>query len=100
MATLGNGVVLFGGGTATGGLLSDTWTFDGTIWTQVLVSNPPPERVSAMMATLGNEVVLFGGQGTTGLLGDTWTFNGTSWTLSSVLNAPPARESATMATLR
>lgn len=34
-----------------------TWTFDGTRWTPVSVSRPPPARYQAMMATLGSEVV-------------------------------------------
>lgn len=48
---LGNEVVLFGGN-ETGTLLNDSWTFDGTSWTQVSVSNPPPARLDAAMATL------------------------------------------------
>jgi len=34
MATLGGTVVMFGGEDATGHL-DDTWTFDGTTWTQI-----------------------------------------------------------------
>src|SRR5258708_38681331 len=34
-------VVLFGGASVDA-LLNDTWTFDGTSWTQVSISNPPP----------------------------------------------------------
>lgn len=50
MATLGNEVVLFGG---NGGYsLTDTWTFDGTSWTQVSISSPPPARIAPSMATL------------------------------------------------
>ena len=120
MATLGNEVVMFGGGEAVSAppspspVLDETWTFNGTSWTQVSVSNPPPERDYAAMATLDNEVVLFGGRpcmsGQPGCsnvatspnpadLNDTWTFNGTSWTQISVSQPPPAREQAAMATL-
>ncbi|MBV9947509.1 MAG: hypothetical protein JOZ69_11710, partial [Myxococcales bacterium] len=61
MATLEHELVLFGGGTgrAVDGPLDDTWTFDGTRWTEVHLSNPPRGRGAAMMATLGNVVVLF-----------------------------------------
>jgi hypothetical protein len=62
MATLGSEVVLFGGQSAIaffvggqadgGGFLGDTWTFDGSVWTQVSVSSPPPPRFEATMATL------------------------------------------------
>jgi N-acetylneuraminic acid mutarotase len=100
MATLGNKVVLFGGVTddsPTAPFLSDTWTFDGTRWNQVSVSNPPPAHAGATMATLGNEVVLYGGS--LGAPSDTWTFDGTGWTRVPVSNAPPARANAAMATL-
>ena len=104
MATLGDGVVLFGGvgsqfaSDAGSQLLNDTWTFDGTNWTEVPVSNPPPARWQAAMATLGNEVVLFGGMSDVAL-SDTWTFDGTSWTEVSVSHSPAARYAAAMATL-
>lgn len=56
MATLGNKVVLFGGYNSTGPggsvNLSDTWTFDGTTWTQVSAAGPPAARYSHAMATL------------------------------------------------
>ncbi|MCL2447898.1 MAG: hypothetical protein FWD17_03010, partial [Polyangiaceae bacterium] len=73
MATLGNEVVLFGGEVAekpieglgddffAARIFGDTWTFDGTSWTEVTGSNGPPARADGMMATLGNEVVVFGG---------------------------------------
>jgi hypothetical protein len=75
----GSTVVLFGGATALLGALDDTWTFNGSSWTQVSVSRPPPAR-AAMMATLGNEVVLFGGVDAdlSTYRTDTWTFDGTS----------------------
>jgi hypothetical protein len=102
VATLGSEVVLFGGdGDAANGAdsLNDTWTFDGTSWTQVSVSSPPPARSHAAMATVGSEVVLFGGYDANGALSDTWTFDGSRWTQVSVSSPPPARYSAGMATL-
>jgi hypothetical protein len=93
------GKLLLFGGYAGGSELNDTWTFDGTRWTQVTVSNPPPVRYSASMAALGNEVVLFGGFGSDGDLNDTWTFDGTTWTQVSIASPPPVRHSATMAFL-
>jgi len=98
MATLGNAVVLFAGQSSPNPFLNDTWTFDGTNWDQVTVSNPPPARAGAALGTLGNEVVLFGGLGES-YLNDTWIFDGKSWTQPSVSNPPPAREAAMMATL-
>ena len=83
----------------SGAYLNDTWAFDGTSWNQVFVSNPPPARDLAVMATLGNQVVLFGGDGYSSALSDTWTFDGTSWTQVPVSNPPPARSLAAIASL-
>jgi N-acetylneuraminic acid mutarotase len=102
MATLDNEVVLFGGSgsyAGSGAYLNDTWAFNGTIWTQVTVSDPPPARDLAAMATLGNQVVLFGGDGNSSVLNDTWTFDGTSWTQVPLSNPPPARSLAAIAAL-
>jgi N-acetylneuraminic acid mutarotase len=102
MATLGSKVVLFGGvvsGDAGGSLFQDTWTFDGTTWTEVTVPNPPTPRFVAAMAPLGDKIVLFGGGGDQGDLQDTWTFDGTSWTQLSIATPPPARANAAMAPL-
>ncbi len=49
MATLGGQVVLFGG--YGGNYLNDTWTFDGSSWTQVTGSGPSA-RVEASMASI------------------------------------------------
>src|SRR5512135_1697438 len=42
-------VVIFGGADATG-VLNETWTFDGTTWTQVQTTVSPTARSSAAMA--------------------------------------------------
>ncbi len=84
----GNGtVVLFGGSNATSGF-HDTWTFNGTSWTQVM--GPGPDGGSAM-ATLGNTVVLFDGT-------NMWSFDGTAWTKNSAIGPSP-RGGVAMATL-
>jgi N-acetylneuraminic acid mutarotase len=103
MATRGNEIVLFGGNGSLSGsadYLGDTWVFDGTSWNQVFVSPTPPARDLAVMAALGNVVVLFGGEDTSGELNDTWTFDGSNWTQLSVSNPPPVRILAVMAPLR
>src|SRR5947208_12730816 len=44
-------VVLFGGfGTGPSGMLSDTWTWDGTGWTQRTPAHAPPARYQMGMA--------------------------------------------------
>jgi hypothetical protein len=91
-------VVLFGG-TGVGGLLGDTWTWDGTTWTQQTPATSPPARYSASMAydSASGSVVLFGGSGSGGALSDTWTWNGTTWTQQTPATSPSARSYGTMA---
>jgi hypothetical protein len=98
IARLGDQLVLFGG---EPNCMNDTWTWDGTSWTQVDdgfgVTVPPP-RVGASMATLDGNVVLFGGQACNtadGFLGDTWIWNGATWTQMPV-TGPSPRYLATM----
>jgi hypothetical protein len=71
-------VVLFGGvGRVPHGnrVLADTWTWDGTTWTQQTPATSPPGRDDAAMAYDGaaSTVVLFGGH-RHGFLADTWTW--------------------------
>ena len=94
-------LILFGGDTHTApnGLLNDTWSFDGTTWTQLQPQHQPPPRYDGAMAydPINNEIVLYGGESNNGFLNDTWTFNGTDWTDRSSANDPPARYGAGMA---
>jgi hypothetical protein len=48
MSSLNGEQVLFGGRNETG-VLSDTWTWDGRVWTQVVTG--PSARAGAVMAT-------------------------------------------------
>ena len=114
--------VLFGGQTASGLFLSDTWLFNSQTfclkltgcttffsWTQVTFpagAAIPPGRAEAVMATKPgsppSEVVLTGGVNRSGLnlvfLNDSWVFDtGTkTWTRQTV-SGPPARSDAAMA---
>jgi len=72
------------GGLGRGGFtnpLYDTWTWDGTTWTQMPAYGPSP-RTHPNMAwdqSIGH-LVLFGGVGgNLQALNDTWTWNGTAW---------------------
>jgi hypothetical protein len=70
-------VVLFGGFNNRGIVFGDTWTWDGTTWTQQAPATSPAHRVYASMAydAATGQVVLFGGLGNHGgLLGGTWTW--------------------------
>ena len=89
-------VLLFGGCREQKGLsLGDTWTWDGTTWTQHHPATSPSARVRTVMAYDANrgEVVLFGGA--TGLfgsnLGDTWTWDGLTWTRHHPAASPSPR---------
>src|SRR5437762_11434056 len=70
-------IVMFGGYDGTG-YLNDTWTFDGTTWSQVATPISPPRRAAAQIAydASTQKVVLFGGYDGTRYLGDTWIWNG------------------------
>lgn len=78
-----NRVVLFGGRLGAGGFYNDeTWTWDGTIWTQESPGTVPGARYYGPMAADRNgNVVMFGGLGTGNVdLNDTWVWDGTDWT--------------------
>jgi hypothetical protein len=94
-------VVLFGGGVEP--RRNDTWLYDGTRWTEAVVSQRPALRRAATMAYDAHRqrVVLFGGQVyssdiDTGLLADTWEWDGSAWTQLSV-PGPTARQDHGMA---
>ncbi len=90
-------VVLFGGkiGKAPWDR-DDTWTWDGSNWTQEPPAPSPSQRHTAGMANDGTRgrVLLFGGCSVEGLcpMGDTWTWDGASWTEQAIMNAPSARK--------
>src|SRR5205807_1878963 len=62
--------------------VGDTWTWDGSTWTQITASPSPPARFGAVMAydALSGAVVLFGGADDHSDRGDTWSFTGVGWT--------------------
>jgi hypothetical protein len=93
MATLNGQVVLFGGNGSNAGnasnaaWLDDTWTWDGTSWTQLSVVGPTPGFEAA--ATLGDMIVLYW-SAVGSHIADTWTWDGTSWNELHV-DGPPWR---------
>jgi hypothetical protein len=76
--------VLFSGSDGSSDYTSfnDTWTWNGTAWTQQFpasIPSPREQAVGAYDALLGS-VVLFGGvDGPGGELNDTWIWTGTNW---------------------
>ncbi len=94
----GTVVLLTSGNLGTGA--PDTWTWDGTDWTEHPAATMPGSRWSPSLAfdTATNSVILFGGS--TGYQGsglaDTWSWDGSNWTQLSPAASPPARAAATM----
>ncbi len=95
-------IVLFGGYTVgLGGLvtyLNDTWTFDGTTWTQETPRVAPPPRASAAIAydAVTQKILLFGGWDGLQRLGDTWVWDGSTskWTEKRGKSRPGAKSGA------
>jgi hypothetical protein len=100
-------LVLFGGvetirGLGGGGELNDTWTWNGTSWTELHPASSPAARAYASMAydAATSQLVLYGGEdpNTRTFFGDTWTWNGAKWKDASVsTNVLGARDTAAMA---
>ena len=90
-------IVLFGGDDSTGTDLNDTWTWDGTTWTQQFPPLSPPARdqMGFVYDPATGRVVLFGGgnSSATVFLGDTWTWDGIAktWTVQNPAASPSAR---------
>lgn len=86
-------VVLFGGEGPDGDRLADTWTWDGTNWTQQSPSVAPPPDYEAAMAydAARGEIVLLS------TAASTWTWNGTSWSEQHPTSSPPQRSDAAIA---
>ena len=89
-------VVLFGG-IAGEALFSDTWTWNGSAWTQRqgLTAGPSARQRVAMAYDEGHrQVILFGGIGAQGTFDDTWMWDGNAWQLLSPVHHPSKREGA------
>ncbi len=96
-------IVLFGGsgpgGVGPALLFDDTWTWDGTTWTQQFPAHKPNPRFDAAMAfdQRRGETVLYGGYGQTETYDATWTWDGTDWKLQDAPTTPGARHFFSMA---
>ena len=76
-------VILFGGHLTnpSGPLTDQTWSFDGTSWTQLTSATRPSPRNghTAVFDSVRNCIVLFGGVDTASELHDTWEWDGSRW---------------------
>jgi Galactose oxidase, central domain len=105
-------LVLFGGETALTAsqhseALDDTWTWNGSQWSNATPATSPPALYGAAMATnpASGHPILFGGDNATtncdvgclALENETWEWTGTSWQMQSPTASPPAREFTSLA---
>ena len=92
-------VVLFGGVTGTPqnpNVQDDTWTWDGTDWTEQHPTDSPPGRFALKLVTdpATHGLLLFGGNGPGfAILSDTWTWDGTDWTEQHPVTTPDPNSS-------
>jgi len=90
-------VMMFGGSSTTGGgLLDDTWMWDGNDWTQLSPTNQPQPLFSIEAAYDINRdrAVIFGGAANTpGTVptAETWEWDGTNWRQILTPTVPSAR---------
>ena len=96
------GVTVMFGGSNFGGLLNDTWEWNGTQWTQTATTGPVPgPRSMAYFAYDSDRKVtlMYGGYGS-GINGamnaETWEYSGTKWTQMNV-QGPSGRQGGGMA---
>ncbi len=97
-------VVLFSGesgpvGSGSADLLSDTWLWNGSSWSQPKTKTEPPPRsggASTDDPNLGG-VLLLGGSGATGPLAGNWVWSDNGWSKLSTTAAMPPLEGLTAA---
>jgi hypothetical protein len=90
-----NRVVLFGGYDRDSmTLYGDTWTYDGTTWTQVTTANSPSPRYRGAMVYDTRRVrpIWYGGFDGTTISTETWQFTGDDWSLLNVVGPANATE--------
>lgn len=79
----------------------DTWTWDGTNWTELHPSTVPAPRTESVMAydAVSHMLLMFGGIATD-TTNETWLFNGHAWTrvhFATGVPQPAARDATVMA---
>lgn len=89
--TLGKSV-LFGGNINLGGTsyVGDTWTWDGTNWTQLSPTTSPSIRGRGFFSYDPTRLhaIYYGGRNSAGALSDTWKWDGANWTLVPTVTRP------------
>jgi Galactose oxidase, central domain len=90
-------IVLFGGYDGSN-FRDDTWTWNGTDWTEVKKDKPPNRSLHAMWYDpLQKKTIIYGGVGRENIdekvkrFNDMWAFNGTGWTKLNPSSNPGER---------
>jgi Galactose oxidase, central domain len=96
--------VLFGGQSTIaplgpGGLLSDTWIWNGSGWARAHATASPPPRIETAsdFDSAAGSPLLVGGVGAGGDLADAWVWWGAGWVPANLEGAPPGRQGAASA---
>ncbi len=77
--------------------LGDTWEWNGTAWTQRLITGPAARQWPSMSYDSGRgTVVLFGGRAAGQVFGDTWELSGPGWSRRAI-QGPTARAAGGLA---
>lgn len=78
-------VVLYGGGSRlspSGGVLSDTWEWDGARWSLVSTTGPGPRYLAGFAYDpIRQQTILQGGITNIAVTEDTWAWDGVAWSL-------------------
>ena len=86
-------------GSEEGKSIGDTWTWDGSDWTEVDVGpGAPGTRYGANLITAGDKVILFGGHNyNVAYFADAWTWDGKAWSRIDKDPQPRGRGNAAVA---
>jgi hypothetical protein len=86
-------LLLFGG--QGGGELSDFWSWDGLVWTQLMPDGgtgpSARKQVPATFDANRGKMVIFGGENGNTYLGDTWEWDGAAWAQLTPTVSPSPR---------
>jgi hypothetical protein len=70
--------------------VSETWTFDGKIWTKLEILSPEARNHAAIVYDKKRKkIILFGGHNGDYVFGDTWEFDGLNW--KKIVSASPQK---------
>jgi hypothetical protein len=92
-------VTLLFGGSGEGAVLGETWTWNGSTWSQRLppVSPSPRHGCAATYDPSTRRIFLFGGVGDEGETNELWAWDGTTWEQLTQTVGPAPRRDARLA---